>query len=177
MEPDPEARRPQPAHAPRLGAELEGHAAQDEPAQHDDDGQVEGPEQHRVGGREDAEQRRPRDDQPCLVAVPHGRHRVHHGAAVPLGWGEEEQHADAEVEAVEHDVEQEREAEGGGPERHHGVGLTRPGSGAGRPARAPCAPRRAAVGLPPGMESGRLALVVVSSAGRSIASGPRRSVR
>ena len=66
----------------RLEAELEGHAAQDQPAKHQDQRQVQRAEHDRIGQRERGKQRRAAQDQPGFVAVPDRRDGVHHRIAI-----------------------------------------------------------------------------------------------
>jgi hypothetical protein len=68
----------------RLEAEFEGDAAEDQADEHEDQGQVERAEDDGVGQREGRQQAGPAQHQPGLVAVPHGRHRVHDDVALIL---------------------------------------------------------------------------------------------
>ena len=97
-------------------AELEGHAAEDQRQQHDDDRQIERRHDHRVGLREGDPQAAAAEHQPGLVAVPERRDRVHHLVALAFAARERKQDADAEVEAVEDDVERDRGADQRGPD-------------------------------------------------------------
>ena len=100
---------PQKAVALRLEAELEGDAAQDEPDQHQDDGDVERGQHDGISERKGREQPASAQDQPRLVAVPERRHRCHHGVAVLVGGRKREEHAEAEIVAAEQHVEKHRE--------------------------------------------------------------------
>ena len=88
-----------------LKAKLEGDAAEDERDQHHQDWEIH-------GGYDDGESQRKRreegdaaEDQPGLVAVPDRRNRVHDHFAVGRVACKTMQHADAEIEAIEQDVE------------------------------------------------------------------------
>jgi hypothetical protein len=98
----------------RDAAELERHAAEDEGEEHDDHRQVKRRHDHRIGSRKRHEKAAASEHQPGLVAVPEGRERAHHHVAILLPAGEGKEDADAEVEAVEDDVEGDR---GGDEER------------------------------------------------------------
>jgi hypothetical protein len=97
-------------------AELEGDAAEHQRQQHDDDGQVDRRHDDGVGQRERHPQAPAPQHQPGLVAVPEGRHRVHHHVAVLLLARKRKQDADAEVEAVEDDVHDHRKGDDEGPD-------------------------------------------------------------
>ena len=144
----------------RLEAELEGDAAQDERDQHDQERQVGAREDHRIGEREGAEQGRPAEHQPGLVAVPDRRHRGHHQIAVLIARGVAEEDADPEVEAVEQHV------------HHHGE-RDDPGPGQGQ-IDAEIAHRRQPAG--PAADSGRAARPWASAAGAR-GCGPRCTSR
>ena len=92
----------------RLEAELEGDAAQDEPDEHEDDGEVKRRHHDRVGEREGCEQPAAAHHQPGLVAVPEGRDRAHHGVAVLVAGREREERAETEVVAAEQYIEEHR---------------------------------------------------------------------
>src|SRR5690606_15499096 len=55
--------------------------------------------------------------QPGLVAVPHGRDRIHRPVASAAHLERGEQDADAEVETVEHDIGEHRKGDDEGPDR------------------------------------------------------------
>jgi hypothetical protein len=91
--------------------EFKGDAAEDERQQHDQYGEIhrrdDDGESERKGGPEpDAA-----ENQPGLVAVPDRRDRVHDRVARGCVGREAEQHADAEIEAVEQDIEEHRRPE------------------------------------------------------------------
>ena len=90
---------------------LEGDAAEDQGEDHHHDRQVKRVEHDAVGQRESAEQRAAEHDQPALIGVPNAAEARHHDAAALVFAHEKREHADAEIEAVEHDVEGEEEAE------------------------------------------------------------------
>ena len=74
--------------------------------------EVEAGEHRRVHRRERREQRAAAGEQPHLVAVPHRPDGVAHDRLVLLGLAEERvEHADAQVEAVEHRVAGEQHAD------------------------------------------------------------------
>ena len=88
-----------------LAAELEGHPAQDQRDEDEQQREVEAGEQARVPLGERGEGRPARDEQPDLVAVPDRADGVDRDAAVVLGAPDQrQQHADAEVEALEDEV-------------------------------------------------------------------------
>ena len=98
-------------------AELERHAAQDKPRQHQQHRQIQRRHQHRIGQGEGRQQPPSPQHQPGLVAVPHGGDGVHHHVALAWRPGEGEQDADPEVEPVQHDVEQHRRGDQPGPDQ------------------------------------------------------------
>ena len=104
----------------RLVAELEGHAAQDQARQHEQQRQIEGREQRRIDDRKGAPQDDAGHHEPGLVAVPDRRHRAQHRAPPRLVARQAEQHADAEIEPVEQHVEQNADGQDGDPEHDHG---------------------------------------------------------
>ena len=108
---------PGPAIALRLEAELEGDAAQDQPDQHEDDGNVERRQHDGVSERKGGEQAAAAEHEPGLVAVPEGGDRVHHGVAVLVRGGKREQHAEAEIVAAEQHVEKYRERQDRRPDQ------------------------------------------------------------
>ncbi len=95
----------------RAPAELEGNAAKDKAEQHADDGHVDGRHQDCVSERESRHQPAPAQNKPRLVAVPDWSDRVHHHVAVVPVRKERKQQGDAEVEAVEHDIGEDREGD------------------------------------------------------------------
>ena len=99
-------------------AELEGDAAEDQRQQHHHDREIDGRDDDGEGERKGGEQRQPAQHQPSLVAVPDRRDRVHHQVARFAVALEAVEHADAEVEAVEDDVEADADAKDQRPERH-----------------------------------------------------------
>ena len=80
-------------------AELERHTAEDERQQHQCDRHVEGGHESGVGFREGRKESAAPQDQPCLVAVPHGGDGGLHVVAFARVLGEGEEDADAEIEA------------------------------------------------------------------------------
>ncbi len=81
--------------AARDGAELEGHAAEDQRQQHDDHRQIERRHDHRIGARKCHPQSAAAEDEPGLVAVPERRDGAHHLVALPFARRERKQDADA----------------------------------------------------------------------------------
>ena len=125
---EPDDDGPVPAGPPRgrvpLAAVLEGDAAQDEADQDEEQREVHAAEHRRVPEREGREGRAAGDEQPHLVAVPHGRDRVDHHAATQVVLADDrQQHADAEVEAVEDEVADPEHGDQGEPDgcQIHGV--------------------------------------------------------
>ena len=118
------------------------------------------------------------EHQPGLVAVPDRRHRVHHQPA-PLRAHEAGQNADAEVEAVEHDVIEHREPENQRPDRneiedHGGAPVAGAGGASGSVGMAEAAVAVVGVAAPAKARTGRLASASSSSPARS--STPRRTI-
>ena len=145
-------------------AELEGDAAEDQRQQHDDDRQVERRHDHRIGEREGDQQPAAAEHEPGLVAVPERRDRVHHLVAVVLVLGERKQDADAEIEAVEDDVERDRGADERGPD-HREVPIPWRRSSADRFARRAAAAERAARRRRRGASIGRRLRALARSGG------------
>jgi hypothetical protein len=85
-----------------MGAVLEGHAAQDQRHDHDEEQRVEARQHRRVPGGEGRERRCDRGDQPDLVAVP-DRADAADGHLTPglVPAHHAVQHPDAEVEALQ----------------------------------------------------------------------------
>jgi len=106
-----------PAPIARAEAEFEGHAPEDQAGEHQQHRQVEGRHQHRIGQRKRRQKPAAAQHQPGLVAVPDGGDGVHHHVPILLRPGEREQDAEAEVEAVEGDVEQHRDGDQRGPDQ------------------------------------------------------------
>jgi hypothetical protein len=104
---------------PSARAKLECDAAQDQPREHQQERQVNGREQCRVDRRKRAPQDDAGDDQPSLVAVPDGRDCAQHRTAPRFVTGHAEQHADAEIETVEQNVEEYADGEHRHPEHDH----------------------------------------------------------
>ena len=118
--------------------ELEGDAAEDQRQQHRDDRRVQRRQHDAVGHRERRHQPAAAQHQPRLVAVPHRRDRVHGVGPFVLLQGRE-QDTDAQVEAIQHDIGEDREGDDEGPDggqveddRHgrHSFPAARPAVGA-----------------------------------------------
>ena len=107
---------PQLLRAARLRADLERHAAEDQAHQHEDQRQIQRRQHRRIDDREHRVQPGAAQYEPGFVAVPHGRDGVHHQVAFLLVREEREDDADAEVEAVEHDVHEEPQCDDRGPD-------------------------------------------------------------
>ena len=89
-----------------LGAPLECHDADDQADEDQEQGQVHAREHGRVPLGERGEGRATSGEQPHLVAVPVGADRAHGLGALTVALGDEgEEHADAEVEALEDQVD------------------------------------------------------------------------
>ena len=84
--------------------------------QHHDHRQIERRHDHRIGVRKRDPQSAAAEHQPGFVAVPERRDRVDHLVLFLLLLGEGEQDADAEIEAVEDDVERDGGADQAGPD-------------------------------------------------------------
>ena len=101
----------------RLLAPLEREHADDQEAEDEQQGEVEAREHRRVPDREGGEGRAAGDHEPDLVAVPERPDRLEHRAPVVLAPAEHgQEHADAEVEALEHEVGRPEEGEQAEPE-------------------------------------------------------------
>ena len=126
----------------RLPAPLERQHANDEEGEDEKKSEVEAREHRRVPDREGRERRGARDHEPDLVPVPERADRLEHRPAVALAPAEDgEEHADAEVEALEHEVARPEEREQAEPEDLERHLSTR------APARAPLSsPSRRAAG-------------------------------
>ena len=96
-------------------AELERHAAEDERQKHGDERRIERRQQHRIGQRKGRHQAAATEHQPGLVAVPDRRNGGDHRLLVLLRLCEGREDADAEVEAVEHHIGEDREGEDAAP--------------------------------------------------------------
>ena len=81
-------------------AKLEGHPAEDEPEEHDDERDVKGGKGDAVEEGEGPEEHPAQDHEPGLVILPHALEACHHDAPLPFIPGEEGDHAHAQVEAV-----------------------------------------------------------------------------
>jgi hypothetical protein len=100
-----EAPVPHRSHSLAAFPELEGDTAEDQPEQHQRDRQIECRQKNCIDHREGGEQAGSDQDQPGLVAVPERGDGVHHREAVLLAARGTEQDADAEVVAVEDDID------------------------------------------------------------------------
>ncbi len=120
--------RPLPGGAPArrvvLAPELERDAADDQRGEDQEQRQVEAGEQARVPAGEGRERRAAGRQQPHLVAVPDRADRVDDHALVGLVAAERaDQHPDAEVEALEHEVADPQHADQAEPECLQEVGV------------------------------------------------------
>lgn len=99
-----------------LGAEIEGDAAQDQPEQKHEDRNVERRQDDAMRQREGDQQQADGQHQPGFVGVPEradgGDHRVQFSIL-----GCREQNADAEIETVENNVDQDGEAHQAGEDQ------------------------------------------------------------
>ena len=101
-----------PAMVAGLDPQVECHAAQYQPHQHDGHGQVEVGQDDAVGQGEGDEQNSHTQHDPGFVGVPEGADGGHH--QVFLGFvGQRQEHADTEVVTVQDDVNQQRQAHRG----------------------------------------------------------------
>ena len=99
-------------------AEFEGEPAEDQGEQHQQDREIDGRNDDGEGDREGGEQADAAENEPSLVAVPDRRDRVHHQVARITVGREIVEHADAEIEAVERDIQEDADGEDGGPDRN-----------------------------------------------------------
>ncbi|EAY67145.1 Cytochrome bd-type quinol oxidase, subunit 2 [Burkholderia cenocepacia PC184] len=97
-------------------AQLERRAPEDQPDQHQHQRQVVGRQQRRIHDRERAIEARAAEHEERLVAVPHRRDGVEHHLALGLRVEERKQQTDAEIEAVQHHVDEYAEADDRGPD-------------------------------------------------------------
>jgi hypothetical protein len=96
-------------------AELESDAAKYEAKQHRDQRRIKRRQHHRVGQWKRRIEPAAAQHQPCLVAVPHWRDRVHCKIAIPrLEEGKED--ANAEIESVGDDIGKHRKSDEPGPD-------------------------------------------------------------
>ena len=114
-EPPQKARSQKRRSARVLEAELESDAAEDEREQHDQDREIDRRNDDGEGERKRREQAQSAEYQPGLVAVPDRRDRIHHDGARGVVRREAVENADAEIEAVEDDVIEDRQREQDGP--------------------------------------------------------------
>ena len=99
-------------------AEFERQPAKDQGQQHQQDREIDRRNDDGEGDREGGEQADAAENEPGLVAVPDRRDRVHHQIARIAVGREVVEHADAEIETVERDIEEDADGEDGGPDRH-----------------------------------------------------------
>src|SRR5580700_831554 len=98
-------------------------AASAEPAenqrqQHQQDREIDRRNDDGESDREGGQQPDAAENEPGLVAVPDRRDRVHHQIARTAVRRKIVKHADAEIEAVERDIEEDADGEDGGPDRN-----------------------------------------------------------
>ena len=120
-------------------AELKGHAAQDKGQQHGDERGIEGGQHHGIGQREHGQQTAAAEHQPGFIAIPDGGDGIHHHVAVMAFLGKRKEDADAEIEAVEDHIGENREGDEAGPDEwkidcHHALLFTGLEGGTGRDA-------------------------------------------
>src|SRR5690606_1489456 len=97
-------------------AELEGDTAKNQREQHRDDRRIERRHDDRIGERKRRHQPAAAQHQPGLVAIPDRRDGVHRLIALLSTLEQREQDADAQIEAVEHDIGKNRESKDESPE-------------------------------------------------------------
>ncbi len=106
-----------------LMAKLERHAAQDQPDEDEEERDVEPAEECRVPERKGSERRSAGEDEPHLIAVPHRADAAdHHASLDVVATDERQQHADAEVEALEEEVIDPEQCDDAEPEDLQAVG-------------------------------------------------------
>ena len=89
-----------------LGTPLQGHDADDQADENQEEGEVHAREHGRVPLGERSEGGTTGGEQPDLVTVPVGADRAHGLGALTVALGDEgEEHADTEVEALENQVD------------------------------------------------------------------------
>ena len=94
-----------------LAAEFNGHGAENKPAKQGHESEVEPGENRGISHGKSGEERAASGDQPHFIAVPNGSDGIEKNAAVFVLLDEEMQRADPEVEAVEHSVAGEEDAD------------------------------------------------------------------
>ncbi len=105
----------------RFHAEVERHAAQDQPRQHQRHGQVELGQDHAVRNRKGHQQQAHAKHQPGLVGIPERADGGDHGVLVGI-VRPAQQHAHAQVVAVQDHVDQHRDAHQGQEHQRHPAG-------------------------------------------------------
>jgi hypothetical protein len=105
----------------RLGAELEGDPTQDQPDEHDGDGQIERGQDLPMSQGKCHQQDADCKHEPCFVGIPEGPDGRDHAVALG-GIREGKQQADPKVETVEHDIEENGEAQQARKDQWQGFG-------------------------------------------------------
>jgi hypothetical protein len=90
---------------------LEGHATEDQPEQHQDHRYVEGRHQDRVCERKGGKKAPAAQHEPGFVSVPEGRDGVHHAIPAFVRGGKGKEDAQAEIEPIEQNVEEQSRAD------------------------------------------------------------------
>src|SRR3974390_515357 len=99
-----------------LEAEFERDAAEYQRQQHHQDREIKRGNDDRESKLKGREQAESAENEPGLVAVPDRGDRIHYRRARGVAPHEAVKHADAEIEAVKHDVVKDGEPEQDGPE-------------------------------------------------------------
>src|SRR6185295_1833684 len=116
-------------------AQFNAGAAHDEQPQHNHQGQIETAERGRVKGREGKVESAAAGQQPDFVAVPDRTNASEHD--LPVGFAARQQRmqdADAQVEAVEHDIGGQHDGDDPEPDKSHSLSFSRPAWGQPPPA-------------------------------------------
>ena len=83
-----------------MAAKLEGHPAEDQPEEHDDERHVKGGKGDAVKKGEGPEEHPAQNDKPGLVILPHALEACHHDAPLLFIPGNEGHHSHAQIETV-----------------------------------------------------------------------------
>ena len=138
----------------RPPAKFKGDAAEDQADQHRNHRRVERRHQHGIGERKRRHHSAAAEHEPGFVAVPDRRDAVHDDVAIGLRRKQREQQSEAEIEAVHHHIDKDRERDDERPDGcdvDHGGHPTDPSAAtpaagvipaarAGISPRGPCSP-------------------------------------
>src|SRR6516164_6249383 len=129
-------------------AEFKGDAAKHQREQHHQDREINGWNYDCEGERKRGKKAEAAEDEPRLVAVPNGCDRVHDRVTGPRIWCKPVEHANAEIESIEQNVEEHRQSKDERPDRNKVEGLVHrasPVTGMTAPARTGASGRPASI--------------------------------